>query len=145
MIPLSRRSLLAVAAVVDVALHARPGPVNARALASRHELSPRNLEAILQALVRAGILKGVRGPRGGYEVARDRRRISVGDVVRAVSVEASHDAGTGGPRSGLIDEVVAPALAEAAEACLRALDAVSVADLCARAGVASGEPSDFTI
>ena len=81
MMLLPRRALLAVAAVVDVAVHARPTPVAAKALASRHNLPPRHLETLLQALVRASILKGVRGPRGGYELARDRRRISVGDYV----------------------------------------------------------------
>ena len=44
-------------------------------------LPPRHLETLLQALVRAGILKGVRGPRGGYELARERRRITVGEIV----------------------------------------------------------------
>ena len=39
---------------------------------------PRHLETLLQELVRARILKGTRGPRGGYELARERRRISVG-------------------------------------------------------------------
>ena len=38
----------------------------------------------MQQLVRAGILRGVRGPRGGYRLARERRRVSVGDVVRVV-------------------------------------------------------------
>ena len=65
MILMSRRSLLAIAAVVDVALHARPLPVSAKQLAARHNLPPRHLETVLQALVRQGILKGVRGPRGG--------------------------------------------------------------------------------
>ncbi|NBQ40628.1 MAG: transcriptional regulator, partial [Alphaproteobacteria bacterium] len=71
---LSRRSLLAIAAVVDIAIHARPDPVAAKHLAERHQLPPRHLETILQALVRAGILKGVRGPKGGYELATERRR-----------------------------------------------------------------------
>ena len=60
MILLSRRSLLAIAAVVDIALHARPTPVAAKVLASRHTLPPRHLETILQALVKAGLLKGRR-------------------------------------------------------------------------------------
>ena len=72
---LSRRSLLAIAAVVDVALYARPSPVAAKALAARHHLPPRHLETLLQGLVQANILKGVRGPRGGYELARERRKI----------------------------------------------------------------------
>ena len=67
---LSRRSVLAIAAVVDVALHSRSAPVAAKALAARHKLPPRHLETLLQGLVHAKILKGVRGPRGGYELAR---------------------------------------------------------------------------
>ena len=70
---LSRRCMLAIAAVVDVALHARPTPVAAKALAARHKLPPRHLETLLQGLVHANILKGVRGPRGGYELARSAR------------------------------------------------------------------------
>ena len=81
---ISRRSILAVAAVVDVALHSRSAPVHARTLAARHELPARHLETLLQGLVHAKILKGVRGPRGGYELARARRRITIGwgEIVR---------------------------------------------------------------
>ena len=79
---LSRRSVLAIAAVVDIALHSRPSPVAAKALAARHKLPPRHLETLLQGLVHAKILKGVRGPRGGYELARERRRITIGEIVR---------------------------------------------------------------
>ena len=81
---MSRRSLLAIAAVVDIALHSRSSPVAAKALAARHKLPPRHLETLLQGLVHAKILKGVRGPRGGYELARERRRITVGEIVRTV-------------------------------------------------------------
>ena len=79
MILSSRRSLLAIAAVVDIALHARPMPVAAKMLAARHNLPPRHLETVLQALVRQGILKGVRGPRGGYELAQERLAGSLDD------------------------------------------------------------------
>src|SRR5258708_16468128 len=77
---LPRRSMLAIAAVVDVALYARPMPVAAKSLAARHHLPPRHLETLLQGLVQANILKGVRGPRGGYELARERRKITAGEV-----------------------------------------------------------------
>ena len=43
-----------------------------------------DLEQVLQQLVRADILRGVRGPRGGYRLARERRRISLGEVVRVL-------------------------------------------------------------
>ena len=57
----SRRGLLAITAVLDVAIHDNGGPVSAKALTARNTLPPRHLEPILQVLVRAGILKGIRG------------------------------------------------------------------------------------
>src|SRR5262245_58407149 len=82
---LPRKSILAITAVIDIALNARGRPVAAKALATRHSLPPRHLEPVLQALVRHGILKGVRGPRGGYELARERNRITVDEIMRAAS------------------------------------------------------------
>jgi Rrf2 family protein len=147
---LSRRTLLAIAAVVDIALHARPSPVAAKLLAARHALPPRHLETLLQALVKVGILKGVRGPRGGYELARERRRITAGDIARAAMQEAGDDALGPLPQSRLIDDVVGPEVAAASQAFLAALDAVTVEELCRRAqhkavfGKA-GTDGDFTI
>ncbi|MXQ12008.1 RrF2 family transcriptional regulator [Microvirga makkahensis] len=146
---LSRRSLLAIAAVADIALHARPMPVSAKALAARHNLPPRYLEPVLQALVRQGILKGVRGPRGGYELARERRRITAGDIVR-IAMAAQEDEGNSPvPESRLAEAVVAPLVMKGTEAFLAELDKVTVEDLCNRAQAeAVGEPVtsvDFTI
>ena len=132
MILLSRRSLLAIAAVVDIALYARPTPVAAKALAARHNLPPRHLETLLQALVRAGILKGVRGPRGGYELARERRRITAGDIVRAAMRE-SEDEDAPQPESPLVEQVIGPMVIAAGKSFLSELDAVNVEDLCRRA------------
>jgi Rrf2 family iron-sulfur cluster assembly transcriptional regulator len=149
MILMSRRSLLAIAAVVDVALHARPMPVAAKALAARHSLPPRHLETVLQALVRQGILKGIRGPRGGYELARERRRITAGDVVRAAMTATGEDGLPPLPESRLVDAVIEPVVRKAAEAFLAELDAVTVDDLCRRADalgtVESRMLADFTI
>jgi Rrf2 family protein len=132
MMLLSRRSLLAIAAVVDIALHARPSPVPAKLLAERLGLPPRHLETLLQALVHAGILKGVRGPRGGYELARERRRITAADIARAAMEDVSQDFGPL-PQSALIDAVVAPEVAAASAAFLHVLDGVNVDALCKRA------------
>jgi Rrf2 family iron-sulfur cluster assembly transcriptional regulator len=147
---LQRRSLLAIAAVVDIALHARPSPVAAKLLAARHELPPRHLETLLQALVRVGILKGVRGPRGGYELARERRKITAGDIARAAMQDAGEDALGPLPQSRLIDDVIGPEVAAASEAFLAVLDGVTVEELCRRAQQKAvfgeiGVDADFTI
>lgn len=150
MMLLSRRSLLAIAAVVDIAVHARPMPVAAKLLAGRHNLPPRHLETVLQALVRGGLLKGVRGPRGGYELARERRRITAGDIVRAAMELDCEETAPPAPDSRLVDTIVAPAVREAGEAFLARLDAISVEDMCRQAerrSVFGGIPAsaDFTI
>jgi Rrf2 family protein len=148
MILLSRRCLLAIAAVIDVAQHARPSPVAAKALAARHNLPPRHLETLLQCLVRGNILKGVRGPRGGYELARERRRISAGDIVRAALEEPDPENPASGA-SGLLDSVVAPLVEEAGRGFLAALDQVTVEELCRRAErparATAASDADFTI
>ena len=146
---LSRRSLLAIAAVTDIALHGRSSPVSAKALAARHALPPRHMEPLLQALVRQGILKGLRGPRGGYELARERRRITAGDIVRVVMTLVDDEGAAPLPRSRLVERVVEPAVSKGSQAFLRELDTVTVDDLCVEAGVAGAiqipPMADFTI
>ena len=125
---LPRKGILAIAAVIDIALHARGRPVAAKALASRHRLPPRHLEPVLQALVRHGILKGIRGPRGGYEIAREPRRISVDDILRAAGT-ADDEEETPLMDSALLNKVVMPALAQAEQTFSTALARISVEEL----------------
>ena len=125
---LPRKGILAIAAVIDIALNARGRPVAAKALAGRHHLPPRHLEPVLQALVRHGILRGIRGPRGGYELARDQRRISADDILRAAgTVEEEND--TRSVESALLNKVVTPALAQAEQAFSAALSRINIEDL----------------
>jgi Rrf2 family protein len=72
MLRLSRKTLLALEAVIDIAYNARPEPVQAKEITSRQGVPQRYLEQVMQQLVRAGVLRGVRGPRGGYRLARER-------------------------------------------------------------------------
>jgi Rrf2 family protein len=125
---LPRKGILAITAVIDIALHARGRPVAAKALATRHSLPPRHLEPVLQALVRHGILKGVRGPRGGYELAREQRRITADDILRAAGTDDEID-GASLADSSLLNKVVMPALGEAEHAFADALARINVADL----------------
>src|ERR1043165_4794071 len=149
MLKLSRKTLLALEAVIDIAFNARPEPVQAQHIASRHVGLQRYLEQVMQQPVRAGVLKGVRGRRGGYRLARERRRISVGDVVRvAESIEDDEEKHT--PRSDLGQRIVAPFVVTLQDELMTRLDSVSIEDLCQRArhaGVEAGieNSADFTI
>jgi Rrf2 family protein len=129
---LPRRGLFAIAAVIDVALHQSDGPVSAKAIAARQGLPPRHLEPVLQALVHDGILRGLRGPRGGYELGREGRRISVDDILRAVG-DVRHGDDMDLPGSPVVATVVLPAVAEAERAFAATLAQFDVAELARRA------------
>jgi Rrf2 family protein len=150
MLRLSRKTLLALEAVIDIAFNARPEPVQAKEITARQGVPQRYLEQVMQQLVRAGILKGVRGPRGGYRLARERRRISVGDVVRvAESIEDAEEEKVR-PRSDLGLRIVAPLIQTLQDDVMARLDAVTIEDLCQRArnqGVDAKQDvsADFTI
>jgi Rrf2 family protein len=149
MLRLSRKTLLALEAVIDIAFNARPEPVQAKEITARQGVPQRYLEQVMQQLVRAGVLKGVRGPRGGYRLARERRRISIGDVVR-VAESIDDELESAEPRSALGTQVVTPLIASLQDEVMAKLDAISIEDLCTRARSAgvdcgSGITADFTI
>ena len=141
MLKLSRKTLFAIEAVLDIAYHAGAGPVQSAEITRRQGIPKRYLERALQELVRAGVLVGVRGPRGGYRLARERRRISVGEIVRivrALEVAGVEIADAGGSELG--QKVVRPLWGELSENIVARLESVTIEDLCARAtqaGVAS--------
>ncbi len=128
----SRKGILAIAAVIDVAINAQGRPVSGKALAARHKLPPRHLEPVLQALVRDGILKGIRGPHGGYELAREHKKITAEDILRAAS-SADDDEEPQTSLPELVSDVVNPALAEAERSFSLALGRISIEDLVKRA------------
>jgi Rrf2 family protein len=151
MFKLSRKTLLALEAVIDIAFNGRPEPVQAKEITARQGVPQRYLEQVMQQLVRGGVLKGVRGPRGGYRLAKERRRITVGEVVRiAESLEDGEESETATPRSDLGTRIVTPLIASLQDEVMARLDAISIEDLCARAreaGVDCGNANaaDFTI
>ncbi len=124
---LPRKGVLAVAAVIDVAMQERGQPISAKALAARHGLPPRHLEPVLQALVRCGILRGIRGPRGGYELARDRRRVTANDILRAAGTVDEADQTHAG--SDLLNKIVLPAMANAEQEFGVALARINLEDM----------------
>lgn len=132
MMLLPRSARAALLAVLDVALHARGRPVSSKELAARHRLPPRRLEGMLQALVHAGVLRSLRGPSGGYELARERRRLNLAEIVRvALRAEAETGDPAGGPPS--FEAALTPALEEIEADIFARLGAISIEDLYTKA------------
>ena len=133
MLKLSKKMLFAIEAVVDIAYHAAGETVQSRDITERQGIPKRYLEQTLQQLVRANILVGVRGPRGGYRLARERRRITLGEIVEVMRTMESADDPIKDPAgSPLGKSVVRPLWRELQDEMVR-LDQVTVEDLCGRA------------
>ncbi|MGE5545676.1 MAG: RrF2 family transcriptional regulator [Solirubrobacterales bacterium] len=138
----SKKMLFAIEAVLDIAYHAGGEPVQSREITRRQGIPRRYLEQTLQQLVRSGILVGVRGPRGGYRLARERRRISVGEIVRVVrAMETAEDPFQDVPASQLGKSVIRPMWGDLQEEIMAQLDGISVDELCMRA-YKTGIPSE---
>ncbi|MBT3237207.1 MAG: Rrf2 family transcriptional regulator [Rhodospirillaceae bacterium] len=137
MIRLSKKMLFAIEAVLDIAYNASSEPVQSSDISRRQEIPKRYLEQALQQLVRNDILIGIRGPRGGYRLARERRRISIGDIVRIVrSMESSDDPITDAVGSELGTKVVRPMWLDLQADVMSRLDVITIDDLCDKAAKA---------
>jgi Rrf2 family transcriptional regulator, iron-sulfur cluster assembly transcription factor len=147
----SKRLLFAIEAVLDIAYYGSQGPVQSGSLAGRQGIPRRYLEQVLQYLVRAGILTGQRGPRGGYVLGRERRRISIGDIVQAVrEFEGKSDPVGAEMGSRISLEILRPLWRGLQDDVLKKLDDVTLEDLCQRAitaGIRADAPQrlDFAI
>lgn len=81
---LSTKGRYAVMAMADLARMGAEGPVTLSDIASRQEISLSYLEQLFAKLRRAGLVKSVRGPGGGYRLARTAADTRVADIMLAV-------------------------------------------------------------
>lgn len=124
----------ALEAVLDIAWHGHSGPVQSKEITARQGIPRRYLEQVMQEMVRGGLLVGIRGPRGGYRLARDPAAISIGDVARIIDSIGSTEVERSGPsQSPLGQSIVGPLLEETHRGMLERLRSISIQDLCHRA------------
>ena len=81
---LTTKGRFAVTAMIDVAMHNGDGPVTLAGVAERQKISLSYLEQLFGKLRRAGLVDSVRGPGGGYNLARASTGVSVADIITAV-------------------------------------------------------------
>ena len=81
---LTTKGRYAVTAMLDIALHRGCGPVSVVDISERQDISAAYLEQLIGKLKRSGLLESVRGPGGGYQLARDMTTISVSSIIGAV-------------------------------------------------------------
>ena len=143
------RAMTAVSVMLDIAFHAgRASTVNAADIAERMGLARRGMEPLLQGLSRAGLVDSVRGPRGGYRLARPARDIKVSEIVALALTEDEEPAHAPG---GALQEAVTHRLwQELDDAVREKLEGLTLDDLLRRATAAglrrpTIEPITFAI
>ncbi|MDH4162091.1 MAG: Rrf2 family transcriptional regulator [Nitrospirota bacterium] len=81
---LSTKGKYGVRALFEIARQYGQGPLSIKEISERQKISLSYLEQILHRLGKAGIIESVRGPHGGYVLARRPAEVTIGDVVRAL-------------------------------------------------------------
>ena len=129
MIELSKKIFYAVEAVLYIAYNGGNECISSKEIAEKQQMLPRYLEQIMQKLVRAGILKGLRGPSGGYLLAREKRRITLYDICLALG-EGETELHANVPSStALGNQIIRPLVKELYTPFFERLRVITLADL----------------
>ena len=146
---LSTRSTYGMRALVELVLAQGRGPISAALIAKRQDLSVAYLEQLLHRLKKHGLVSSIRGPRGGYVLAKDPHRITMADVVGILD-------GENGVRNGKSREPIRRTLANGRHAqritqavwrCVHeriteSLGSVTLQDLCDEVQAGAVDPLD---
>lgn len=81
---LSKKSRYGITALIDLAVYARNQCVQLSSIAEHNKISVKYLEQIFSGLRRAGLVKSIKGPQGGYLLAKSPESITVADVIYAL-------------------------------------------------------------
>jgi Rrf2 family protein len=132
---LTSASMHALRALVYLARHGGEGLTRAHVIAAAEKLSLGFLGKSLQQLASAGVLYSVRGPNGGFRLARPPERVTLLEVLEAVDGPVRGEV----PRvavgdKGRLDARLQQACEQAADTVRRRLRAVTLADLAGRGG-----------
>ncbi len=79
---ISTKGRYALRLMLDLALHDQDAPVRIRDIAARQDISDKYLEQIISGLNKAGYVKSIRGPQGGYRLAKETSYYTVGMILR---------------------------------------------------------------
>jgi Rrf2 family transcriptional regulator, cysteine metabolism repressor len=123
-------------AVIELARRYGQGPVQCAEIAASQKIPEAYLDQLLSGLRRVGIIRSIRGPHGGHELARDPRQVTLGDIVTALEGPVvPHDFVHSPANDGDGEEdwgaacAVRNAWLEAAEASQRVLDRTTIQNL----------------
>ena len=130
---LTTKGRYAVTAMLDLALHQGQRPVTLQDIAMNQEISLSYLEQLFARLRQGGLVRGTRGPGGGYRLAKDASAVSIAGIISAVDEKADLTRCGGNADCQQGEECLTHELwAELSEKIYQFLDDISLADLIQR-------------
>ena len=132
---ISTKGKYSVRAVLDIAQHSNGSPVPLAAISKREGISLLFLEQLFQQLRKGNVVNSIRGPHGGYVLARDPSEITIGEIVRLIEpplyTSSCFSADESAEKCRIADTCLGGAIwKQLAEHIDNFLDSITVADLC---------------
>ena len=139
---LSTRSTYGMRALVELGLAVGRGPLSASLIASKQDLSVAYLEQLLHRLKKQGLVLSIRGPKGGYLLAKEPEQITVGEIVRILDGSRTPENGKTKDGHRHAQRIAHAVFRRVHERLAHSLDEVTLNDLCDEARELAGEPLD---
>jgi Rrf2 family iron-sulfur cluster assembly transcriptional regulator len=118
-------------AVVYVAMNSGAKPVSSKEISTVQGVLPRHLESTMQLLVHNGILRGTKGPKGGYTLAMEKRKITVGTIFRIFLSDKLDKTN----ETKLKKKIIVPLNKKVQDSLFKIFDEITIEDLCKKAGL----------
>lgn len=132
---ITTKTRYATRALLELALLEGEGTLSLQQIASRQEIPPKYLESLFNALRNAGLVASIRGPQGGYRLARPAEQISLRDVYDIFEGQEAFVTCLDRPEvcRRSVDCVAREAWCEFFEKSMQVLEGITLADLARRA------------
>ena len=125
----NKKFLHAIEAVLDISIYSSHSPTRASEITKRQGIPSRYLEKILQELVRHAILKGTRGPNGGYTLGREKRNIFLIDIYNAILEIEEINEKKKNTNTPIRSKIINPFIAEITNKLMDSFKSTSIYDL----------------
>jgi Rrf2 family protein len=134
---LSSKTEYAIKTLMDLCTHGANGPVCINDIATREHIPVKFLEQILLALKGAGLTQSKRGPKGGYNLAKQADQISIAEVVRLTEGSFANSL----PKESIASCPLQELWSQVDNKISETLESCTINDLCARKRELIGNPS----
>lgn len=122
-----KKFLYVLEAILDIAINSKGNPIQSHEITKKQGIPKRYLENILQKLVQENILKGTRGPKGGYSLAKEKRNVSLVEIYNVIlSIDKKKPQAT---QTEINKKIITPIISDISNNIVNYLKSITLDDL----------------